>query len=164
MTTPEQDLQRMALQEERLHFSAFDLGSAWELGTRLKAAAEARGVAVAIVVRLAGQTVFQYQMPGAAPANVDWVRRKLNTVELTQRSSYAIGSTPLRDGETTLQRMGLPARDYAQAGGAFPIFVDGVGCVGAVGVSGLPQREDHALVVDVLCAMCGVPPEGLQLD
>ena len=164
MTQQEQDLQRMVLQEERLRFARFDLGTAWDLGARLKAGAEARGVAVAIVVRLAGQTVFQYQMPGATPANVDWVRRKLNTVELTQRSSYAVGSTPLRDGETLLQRMGLPPRDYAQAGGAFPIIVEGVGCVGAVGVSGLPQRDDHALVVAVLCAMCQVPPEELQLD
>ena len=40
MNQQEQDLQRMALQEERLRFARFDLGTAWDLGVRLKAAAE----------------------------------------------------------------------------------------------------------------------------
>jgi uncharacterized protein (UPF0303 family) len=71
---------------------------------------------------------------------------------------------PLRDGASQLQRMGLPARDYAMDGGAFPLFVEGVGCVGTVAVSGLPQREDHALVVDVLGEMCGVALDGLRLE
>ncbi len=160
----EQDLERMGLQEARLRFLRFDALTAWDLGRRLKAAAEARGVAVAIEIRIARETVFFYAMPGTAPANADWVRRKRNTVELTQRSSYAIGNMPLRDGETTLQRMGLPGRDYAVAGGAFPLFVEGVGCIGTVAVSGLPQRDDHALVVDVLGEMCGVSMDGMRLD
>jgi uncharacterized protein (UPF0303 family) len=160
----EQDLHRIALQEARLRFQRFDARTAWDLGQRLKAAAEARGVAVAIEVRIARETVFFYAMPGTAPANADWVRRKRNTVESTQRSSYAIGSLPLRDGETTLQRMGLPGRDYAMAGGAFPLFVEGVGCIGTVAVSGLPQRDDHALVVEVLAEMCGVSMDGMRLD
>jgi uncharacterized protein (UPF0303 family) len=60
--------------------------------------------------------------------------------------------------------MGLPLRDYADHGGSFPISVKGVGCVGAVTVSGLPQREDHALVVQVLAQMCGVDPSELALE
>ena len=160
----ERDLERIALQEARLRFARFDARTAWDLGQRLKAAAEARGVAVAIEIRIALETVFFYAMPGTAPANADWVRRKRNTVELTQRSSYAIGNLPLRDGETTLQRMGLPGRDYAVAGGAFPLFVEGVGCIGTVAVSGLPQRDDHALVVEVLGEMCGVSMDGMRLD
>lgn len=160
----EQDLERIALQEARLRFARFDARTAWDLGQRLKAAAEARAVAVAIEIRIARETVFFYAMPGTAPANADWVRRKRNTVELTQRSSYAIGNLPLRDGETTLQRMGLPGRDYAVAGGAFPLFVEGVGCIGTVAVSGLPQRDDHALVVEVLGEMCGASMDGMRLD
>ena len=34
--------------------------------------------------------------------------------------------------------------EYSAHGGAFPVFVEGTGLVGAVVVSGLPQEEDHA--------------------
>lgn len=162
-TTPEQEQERMAEQQRLLVFPRFDAASAWELGQRLKVAAEARGVAVSILIRIGGHVAFAYAMPGVAPANADWARRKCNTVELVQRSSYAIGRSPPRDGLTTTQRMGLDPRDYAEAGGAFPITVTGVGCIGVVAVSGLPQRDDHALVVDVLAEMIGIPGERVRL-
>ena len=103
-------------------------------------------------------------MPGTTPANADWARRKHNTVELLQRSSYAVGRSLAREGKTLEQKMGLPQRDYATNGGSFPIRVDGVGCVGTVTVSGLPEREDHKLVVAVLAEMCGKSFESVQLD
>lgn len=151
------DLERMALQERRLRLARFDAASAWRLGERLKTLAEARGVAVAIEIRIAGRQVFAYAMPGSTPANADWARRKCNTVDLLQHASYAIGRTPPKGGLTTIERMGLPTRDYAVAGGGFPLAVEGAGVVGAVAVSGLPERDDHEMVVEALAEMCGVP-------
>ena len=46
----------------------------------------------------------------------------------------------------------LDTRDYAHHGGSFPIFLKGTGCVGTITVSGLPQREDHCLVVEIVAA------------
>ena len=40
--------------------------------------------------------------------------------------------------------------DFAAHGGAFPLLVRGVGPVGTVVVSGLPQVEDHRMVVAAL--------------
>jgi uncharacterized protein (UPF0303 family) len=160
----EQDLERIADQERRLRFPRFDAATAWTLGERLKALAESRGAAIVIEVRIARRTVFFHAMTGSTPANADWARRKRNTVELLDRSTYGAALAPPRDGQTIAERMGLAARDYAFAGGGFPIAVDGIGIVGAVAVSGLPQRDDHALVVEALAAMCGIPPADLALD
>jgi uncharacterized protein (UPF0303 family) len=160
----EQDIERIARQESRLCFKCFDHATAWELGTRLKTVCESRGASLAIEVRLACETVFFYAMRGTTPGNADWVRRKRNTVELLQRSSYAVGRSLALEGMTLEQKMGLPARDYATHGGSFPIRVDMVGCVGAVTVSGAPQREDHALVVAVLAELCGVPLAEVALE
>lgn len=158
------DTERMIEQERRLVFARFDLSTAWDLGTRLRDTAQSRGLALAIEVRLARETVFLSLMPGATPQNIDWARRKRNMVELRQRSSYAVGQESEESGKDVIARMGLPLRDFAVAGGGFPILVEGVGCVGAVIVSGLPQRDDHALVVEILAEMCGVPLRDIALD
>lgn len=160
----EQDIQRLALQEELLRFEHFDATTAWELGQCIKSIAQARGVALSIEVRSAKDTVFFYAMPGTAPANADWARRKRNLVELLHTSSYAVGRARANGGSDTETLMGLPARDYACHGGSFPIRVHGAGCVGVVTVSGVPQREDHAIVVEALATLCKVPLADVALD
>ena len=60
--------------------------------------------------------------------------------------------------------MGLPLRDYASHGGSFPLTLIGAGCIGAVTVSGLPQRADHELVVEALAALCKVPLAEIALN
>ena len=160
----ERDLARIAEQERRLCFPRFDAESAWELGARLKVLAEKRKAALCIEIRLLGQTSFFFAMPGTTPINADWARRKRNAVELMQKSSYAIGLGLQRDGSDLESKLGLPTRDYASHGGGFPIRADGVGCIGVVTVSGLPQREDHGLVVEALAAMLDLPLEELALD
>lgn len=160
----ERDLERIAAQERALRFAGFDNVEAWDLGCRLRGAAEARGVAVTIEIRMAGQTLFFYAMPGTTPDNADWARRKRNVVELLQRSSYAVGLGLAQSGATLEQLRGLPTRDYATHGGSFPLFVSGTGCIGAITVSGLPQRDDHGLIVAVLAERLGLPLAELALD
>ena len=158
------DLERIALQEQRLQFERFDTTTAWTLGLRLKAAAEAHGVAVAIDIQLHGQPLFFYAMPGTTPDNVDWIRRKRNVVLRFQRSSYAVG-LHLQQQQTTLEiKLGVDTRDYATHGGCFPLNLLGTGCIGTITVSGLPQRQDHELVVEVLAELLGQPFSELALD
>ena len=158
------DLARIALQEQRLQFERFDATSAWALGTRLKEAAETHGVAVAIDIQLHGQPLFFYAMPGTTLDNVDWIRRKRNVVMRFQRSSYAVG-LQLQQRQTTLEmQLGVDTRDYAPHGGCFPLNLLGTGCIGTITVSGLPQRQDHELVVEVLAELLGQPLHELALD
>ena len=60
-------------------------------------------------------------------------------------------------------RFGLTLNEFAAHGGSFPISLAGTGVIGAVTVSGLPQRDDHQLVVEALCAETGNDFAQLQL-
>lgn len=164
MSKLEQDLQRLALQEQRLQLNQFDEATAWELGTRIKALCEARKVGVTIEIRRAKETLFFYAMPGVVPNNSEWVRRKRNTVDLLHRSSYAVGLAHQKESTSLPIKCGVSLNDYAEHGGSFPVRVKGVGCVGTVTVSGVPQRDDHAIVVEALAAQCGVPLADVALD
>jgi uncharacterized protein (UPF0303 family) len=157
------DLARLAEQRAAMRLAHFDEADAWALGCDLRARAAAAGAAVTIEVRLLGATVFLNAMPGTAPANADWARRKRNVVELLHEPSYAIGLQGRRDGRSLLDVMGLDARDHADHGGAVPVVVAGVGQVGVATVSGLPQRDDHELVVAALAVMAGVDVAAIAL-
>ncbi|MGB6266433.1 MAG: heme-degrading domain-containing protein [Candidatus Acidiferrales bacterium] len=161
--TLESDLERIALQERRLQFDRFDAQTAWTLGAKLKSAAEARGGSIAIDIQLHGQPLFFYAMPGTAPTNVDWARRKRNTVLQFHRSSYAMGLTMQKEKTSLQEKLGLDLRDYATHGGCFPILLAGTGCVGTITVSGLPQRADHELIVAALADILSIPPAEVAL-
>ena len=154
----EQELQKVVEQEAKLVFPHFDASTAWELGVTLREAALARGAAVTIDIRRSEEILFFHAMPGTTPANADWARRKRNVVELLRRSSYAVGLDGRLAGVGIEEKMGLPTRDYACHGGSFPIRVANAGHVGTVTVSGLPQREDHALIVGVIARLLGHDP------
>jgi uncharacterized protein (UPF0303 family) len=160
----DRDLERIALQEKRLRFNEFNADVAWVLGTALKAAAEELRAIVVIDIQLPGFPLFSYAMLGATPDNWEWIRRKRNVVMRYHRSSYAIGLKHER-AQTTLQStVGLDLKDYSTHGGSFPIILEGTGCVGAITVSGLPQREDHGLVVSVLQNYLQLRGEDLALE
>jgi uncharacterized protein (UPF0303 family) len=150
-----EDIRRLELQERRLQFDAFDCRTAWEVGLALKAAAEARQAALIVDIQLQAMPLLIFALPGATPDNFDWARRKRNVVLRFHRSSYAMGRKLAHENKTLADLGALPERDYATHGGSFPILLRGTGCAGAVTISGLPQREDHNLVVETLAGVLG---------
>jgi len=151
-----EDLAVIEEQEKALRFTAFDADTAWKLGSILRSKLVERGSGGTVEIELAGQVLFACTTVGATPGQADWIRRKRNTVKRFARSSYAIGRMLERDGETMLGRHGLELKDYAAHGGGFPILVVGVGFVGSLIVSGLPQRDDHGFAVSALAEVLGV--------
>jgi len=148
-----EDQERVALQERELRLPGLDARFAWKLGVHMRTLAEERGQAVVIDVRRFGQPLFYTALEGTTPDHPEWVRRKCNVVARFHRSSYAIGLKMKAKKETLTEQQGLPLADYATDGGSFPLAVAGAGVVGCATVSGLPERADHELVVEALCAV-----------
>jgi uncharacterized protein (UPF0303 family) len=149
------DLQKIALQEKRLVVTRFDADFGWQIGAHLHELAKARALPIAIDVRTFGHVVFYSALTGATPDNADWVRRKSNTVAQFRCSSYAVGLRLAESGSTLADTFGLSNAEYATHGGGFPLTVHGAGVIGSITVSGLPDREDHGLIVEALCALLG---------
>ena len=143
-------LDEVTAQESRLIFDAFDEDTAWALGVALREAALATALPVAISIRRNGQRLFHTALPGASADNDGWLERKSAVVDRYGRSSLRVGEEFRVDGGSFEADSCLDPSVYAAHGGAFPILVRGTGCVGTVGVSGLPQLQDHQLVVDAL--------------
>ncbi len=140
------DIEELAEEEARLIFGRFDEDTALQLGIALVEMAWADALPVVINIRTADRTLFHAALPGSSPDNDDWARRKSATALRFHKSSLRVGAE-LRAKDRSLDYQGLSMRDFADHGGAVPIRVSSVGVVAVATVSGLPQREDHALVV-----------------
>lgn len=128
----------------------FAEAEAWALGQKLVQLAGS--APIVINIRSADRVFFHAALPGSAPLNDLWARRKSNTALLFQLPSFLVGARNRENGHT-LARNGLADADYADHGGAVPIRVAGAGVVACATVSGLPQAEDHALVVAAIQAL-----------
>jgi uncharacterized protein (UPF0303 family) len=158
-----EDLERIAQQERELQLQRLDAQTAWKLGSRMRSIAAERRLAVVIDVRRFGQPLFYTALDGTTPDHVEWVRRKNNVVARFLHSSYVAGIKERIKNQTLAETQGLSIADYATHGGSFPLAVTGAGIVGSATVSGLPQRADHELVVEALCAMLGRDYADLKL-
>ncbi|MFH8463890.1 heme-degrading domain-containing protein [Streptomyces sp. NPDC017991] len=137
-------------QERRLTLPRFTHEDAWALGSLLVELARERDAPVAIDIRRGGQQLFHAALPGSTQDNDAWIDRKRRVVERYAASSLLVG-TRFRAKDTTFEASSrLDPDTYAAHGGAFPITVQGAGVIGTVVVSGLPQLEDHAMVVEAL--------------
>lgn len=145
-------LERLVAEEAELRFASFTLEDAWVLGGRLRAAAAAAGHPVAIAVWLGQQRVFHTALPGSSADNDGWLDRKHRVVERFGRASMLVGEEFRAKGEDFDTHARLDPREYAAHGGVVPIRLDDGAVIGAVGVSGLPQQDDHDLVVAQLRA------------
>jgi uncharacterized protein (UPF0303 family) len=150
------DLARLKLQEEKLHFTKFDEGDAWALGSAMRQLAERKNLPMVIDIRIGNRPLFYTALPGTTPENPDWVRRKINTVLRFHKSSYRVGREYAHKGNKFDATRGIDVVNHADAGGSFPIHITGTGVIGAVTVSGVPQRDDHNFVVEAIAAFLKV--------
>src|SRR5690348_9005826 len=152
-------LRTLLHQEDVLQFSEFTNETAWDVGNRLVEAARMSQKAITVDICRNGQQLFHYALPGTSADNDEWIRRKNRVVNRFGHSSFYMGNL-YKSKNTTIQDSALlDHREYAPHGGSFPVIVKRVGVIGTITVSGLPQQEDHELVVSVLSEYLGVPVE-----
>lgn len=160
------DLARVIHQESELRLPRFDYEDAWRLGTLLRDLAKARKHAMVIDIRRFGQPIqplFYAALEGTTPDNSRWVQRKANVVGRFHRSSYQVGLYLAQSNMSLREKYALDEAEYATHGGSFPLHVVNAGVIGAVTVSGLPQRDDHNLVVEALSRFLDRDPDALRL-
>ncbi len=145
-------LAELTAEEEELQFSGFTNDDAWALGSALVAAGRERGAPIAVDISRNRHQLFHAALPGASRDNDGWIRRKTRVVDRFGHSSLYVRQASIERGTTFEAEFGLDPSRYAAHGGAFPITVRSVGPVGVVVVSGLPQVEDHRMVVAALRA------------
>lgn len=143
-------------QENLLRFDRFSNKDALQLGCFIAGRAADAGVDMAIAIRrMNGNIVFQYCSPGTTLSNEQWMRRKFNTVNLTEGSSLRAWASSILKGQD-LAAQGLSPVDYALCGGGFPIRLKSGEMVGVLTVSNLPHLQDHAFLVEALSAYLGM--------
>ncbi|HEY4188832.1 MAG TPA: heme-degrading domain-containing protein [Candidatus Limnocylindrales bacterium] len=148
--TPTPTLDEVRDQERRLVFPSLDENAAVDIGLSLLRTATERDLPVTIEVRLGDRVVFRAARNGTGPTNDQYVGGKAHIVERFGHSTLLERLTYEAAGTTFEEATGLTFPDYAPHGGGFPLLVAGVGPVGVVIVSGLPQLDDHALIVECL--------------
>jgi uncharacterized protein (UPF0303 family) len=137
-------------EEAELRFTTFTHDDAWAIGSALVAVARERQLPIAIDITRSGQQVFHAALAGSTPDNDVWIQRKTRAVMRFWRSSLSLSLDVRTSGTSFAESRELDGQLYAAAGGSFPVYVEGSGVIGTITVSGLPQVEDHKLVVEVV--------------
>lgn len=157
------DIAKIIEQEAALVFDGFDEARAFAVGSALRERGVAAKMPIVIEIRFWDRLLFYASLEGSTSTNADWIRRKLNAVRTFHKPTYRMVLEQGDDVTGLLIRAGLDTKDYVLAGGGFPINVKGVGVIGAIGVSGLPQRQDHGLIIEVLAEHLGLDAKALAL-
>lgn len=146
-TTGDYTTAGLAAQAVEVQLTAFSLADAIVLGQIATATATAGALGIVVEVHHLGRLAYRAALPGCNRESDDWINRKRRVVERFESSTLAMRVRYEELGTSFPAATGLSELDYAAHGGGFPIVVTGVGIVGAMFVSGLPQVDDHELIV-----------------
>ncbi len=145
------DVLKQLLQEEQeLQFTSFNEDTAWTIGCGLVQHALSHSLPVTIDIARGNHQLFHASLRGTSPDNDEWVKRKIRTVYRFSHSSFYVGQLLKSKGKRIEEAYLLSESEYAAHGGCFPVIVRDTGVVGTITVSGLPQEEDHKLVVQAI--------------
>ncbi|MGI6856602.1 heme-degrading domain-containing protein [Mesorhizobium sp. 1B3] len=162
MATAE-DIEKIAEQEAALVFDRFDEATAFAVGSLIRERALADKLPIVVDIQTWDRPLFYAALPGSTGSNANWARRKRNVVKMFLKSTYRMVLEKARPDRTFPPGEGFDPADYVLAGGGFPIHVKGAGAIGVIAVSGLPERQDHEVIVAALGQYFGLDVRSLAL-
>lgn len=140
----------LALEAQTLALPSLTQGEAIEIGEIAVGLGRKRNLPIAVQVRLGDWIVFHASLPGATPENDWWIARKARVTMATGNSTIYERVLAEEQGIDWYASKALSEESHAIHGGCLPLNVSGVGLVGILLVSGLPQIQDHLLGVEVI--------------
>ena len=145
------DILKQLLDEEReLQFKKFDEIMAWQIGSQLVEHGLKKNLPITVDITRGTHQIFHASLHGTSTDNDEWVKRKVRLAYRFEHSSFYMGQLLKSKGKSIKEAYLLEETDYAPHGGCFPIIVKDTGMVGTITISGLPQEEDHKLVVQAI--------------
>jgi uncharacterized protein (UPF0303 family) len=145
------DLLKQLLQEENeLQFTRFNEDTAWQIGSQFVERARNEKLPITIDIARGDHQLFHASLQGTSADNDEWVKRKVRLVNRFGHSSFYMSQLLKSKGKSIEETYLISESLYAAHGGCFPIIVKGSGMIGTITVSGLPQEEDHKLVVQTI--------------
>jgi uncharacterized protein (UPF0303 family) len=143
-------LEQLLREEQELQFMSFNESTAWQVGCQLVERAQKQGLPITIDITRGSHQLFHASLSGTSADNDEWLKRKVRLVYRFGHSSFYVGQLLKSKGKDLEEAYLIPESDYAPHGGCFPVLVRNSGMVGTITVSGLPQEEDHRLVVQAI--------------
>ena len=140
----------LIVEAEALTFAEFTFRDAFELGMHASKKALAADLPIIIQVTFGSRLAYFAALPGSSADSELWIQRKARVVERFGISTLAARVQYEEQGTTFAEATGLCEDEYAAHGGGYPILVFGIGVVGGIYASGLPQVEDHEFLVACL--------------
>ena len=143
-------LGKLLQEEQDLQFASFNEATAWQIGCQLVEQAVKEELPVTIDITRGNHQLFHASLHGTSADNDEWIKRKTRLVYRFGHSSFYIGQLLKSKGKQLEEAYLISETDYAPHGGCFPVIVKDTGMIGTISVSGLPQEEDHKLVVQAI--------------
>jgi len=137
-------------EESALVLDSLSLNDALEIGEIAKSLGVARGLPIAVEVRLGDSIIYHASLPGSTAENQWWIDRKARVVLLKHHSTLYERVNAEERGIDWHKENNLLDETHAIHGGGLPLITKDQGFVGVLLISGLPQVDDHLLGVEVL--------------
>jgi len=143
-------LDQLLQEEQELQFTKFNEETAWQIGSSLVEKCRREGIPVTIDIMRGDHQLFHASLTGTSIDNDEWIKRKVRLVYRFGHSSFYMGQLLKSKGKRIEDVYLISESQYAPHGGCFPVIIKNTGMVGTITVSGLPQEEDHKLVVQTI--------------